>query len=49
LTPQTRRLTPDVQLAAYAIERGAIPYSNDTDFGRLAALKCKNPLDTSAG
>lgn len=38
-------LTTDTQLAAFAIENGAILHSNDTDFGRFGGLHWVNPLD----
>ncbi len=37
-------LTTDVQLAAYAIERGAELCSYDSDFGRFPGLRWTNPL-----
>lgn len=37
-------LTTDIQLAAYAIERDADLYSNDTDFGRFPGLHWVDPL-----
>lgn len=37
-------LTTDVQLAAVAIDQQAELHSNDTDFGRFAALRWVNPL-----
>lgn len=37
-------LTTDVQLAAVAIDQRAELHSNDTDFGRFAALSWINPL-----
>lgn len=37
-------LTTDVQLAAYAIERGGKVCSNDSDFGRFSQLDWVNPL-----
>jgi hypothetical protein len=38
-------MTTDVQIAALAIEHQAEVHSNDTDFGRFAALRWVNPLD----
>lgn len=37
-------LTTDVQIAALAIEHDAEVRSNDTDFGRFAAVRWANPL-----
>lgn len=37
-------LTSDVQIAALAIENEGEVHSNDSDFGRFAALRWRNPL-----
>jgi len=38
-------LLSDGHLAALAIERGAVLYTNDRDFTRFPGLKWSNPLD----
>ena len=38
-------LTTDVHLAALAMQRGLILFSNDADFSRFQGLKWKNPLE----
>ena len=35
---------PDAQLAAFAIERGAMLHTNDNGFGRFPGLRWRNPL-----
>jgi predicted nucleic acid-binding protein len=37
-------LTSDAHLAAIAIEHGAQIFSTDSDFGRFAGLRWRNPL-----
>jgi toxin-antitoxin system PIN domain toxin len=37
-------LTTDVQIAAHAIIEDGVVYSNDSDFGRLASVRSRNPL-----
>ncbi len=37
-------LTPDAQIAAFAIEHGATLCSNDADFARMPGLAWRNPL-----
>lgn len=41
-------LTTDAHLAALAIERGLILYTNDADFSRFPGLKMRNPLRTES-
>ena len=48
-TGAARDLTTDAQLAALAIEHGAVIHSNDTDFGRFPDLRWVDPLGTRAG
>lgn len=40
-------LTTDAHLAALAIEHQAEVHSNDTDFGRFAGLRWRNPLEST--
>lgn len=40
----TGKLVPDAQLAAIAIENGAVLYSADSDFARFDELRWENPL-----
>jgi hypothetical protein len=37
-------LTTDAEIAAYAIEYGAVLYTTDRDFGRFVSLQTINPL-----
>ncbi|MFP4303174.1 MAG: type II toxin-antitoxin system VapC family toxin [Spirochaetaceae bacterium] len=37
-------LTTDAHIAAFAVETGAVVYSNDTDFFRFPGIRTENPL-----
>lgn len=37
-------LTTDAHIAAFAVETGAVVYSNDTDFLRFPGIRIENPL-----